>query len=81
MYALENVINFVNDKNEFHGASGPEILSQAEELSEDGVITGGAVERIFNNQLLLEQFDAYVMNNPEQLEIAVSAVNKQIKAS
>lgn len=49
MYALENIKKFVDDHAEFIGCRAAEIIKRAEELSFNGVVSGGSIGAIMDD--------------------------------
>jgi len=71
MYALANVKKFVEDNMERLGGRAEGILKRAEEVSYDGMISGGSVEEIMKDDALASEFHKIAMT-PEYLEIGLS---------
>lgn len=74
MYGLANVEKFVKDNAERLGDLAEGILKRAKELSFKGVISGGSVEEIMQNDELAKEFHCVVMSDPEHLQIGIDAL-------
>ncbi|PLX21793.1 hypothetical protein C0584_01675 [Candidatus Parcubacteria bacterium] len=76
MYAVENVKKFVKDNPDMiKNQEGIKIIERAEELSEEGVISGSSLVQIMGCRLLAEAFHIMVVGSPEHLKIAQKAIS------
>ena len=74
MYALENVNKFVRDNTGRLGDRIEGILVWAENCSQNGVISGGAIEDVMRDDTLSNEFHQIVMSDPEHMKIGLSAI-------
>ena len=76
MYALANIQKFVKDNQERVGDQAEAILKRAEKLSERGIISGGAIEKIFDDPELAAEFETVVQDDLEHVTIGLQVIEK-----
>jgi len=74
VYALENVKKFVRQNRERLGDPDG-ILERAERESENGVLLGGSIESIMQNEELAEEFHAQA-EGPRHRRVGLNVIQK-----
>lgn len=74
MYALDNVKKFVDENPKLVGDHGEEIMSRAWACSFKGLISGGSVSEIMQDDSLAEKFHQIMMSDSEHIFIGINAM-------
>lgn len=74
MYAVKNIKKFVDDNATRIGDRAEGILKRAEEVSRNGVISGGSVEEIMQDDALAAEFHKAVMEDMDHIRIGMEAI-------
>lgn len=74
MYAVENIKKFVKDNSARLGPAAVQIITRAEEIAEGDLLPGSAVEEIFLDIGLSNEFHGAVAGDPEHQRIGLAAL-------
>ncbi len=75
MYALKSVEKFINDNKDRLGEKqANEILERARKEAHKGVLSGGSIEKIMQDNSLADEYHHIAIRDTEHFEITMSAL-------
>ncbi len=80
MYALKSVEKFINDNKDRLGEKQvKKMLERAREEADNGVLSGGSIEKIMLDNSLADEYHHIAIRDTEHFEITMSALHNQEK--